>query len=215
MLNLANRLIVIEGIDNGQRFNVSPEELQVGFPEFSNYLTNLREHLSSDGPFPESGLLLEDIIESEDENASFSAQQYRNNLAGILSNFVKKGLFLRKIDREATTAAQNRAISEMDEPLITIQEGDIILKKGSELSELDLEKFGEFLELTADDRDLLPKRIFITFGTFLIAVFYISLVLPNFWNDTIRSTIVAARYYHESCSLPSYFRTWIDRFIRG
>ena len=191
MLNLANRLIVIEGIDNGQRFNVSPEELQVGFPEFSNYLTNLKEHLSSDGPFPESGLILEDIIESEDENASFSAQQYRNNLAGILSNFVKKGLFLRKIDREATTAAQNRAISEMDEPLITIQEGDIILKKGSELSELDLEKFGEFLELTADDRDLLPKRIFITFGTFLIAVFYISLVLPNFWNDTIRSTIVA------------------------
>ena len=76
MLNLANRLIVIEGIDNGQRFNVSPEGLQLGFPEFSNYLTNLKEHLSSDGPFPESGLLLEDIIESEDENASFSAQQY-------------------------------------------------------------------------------------------------------------------------------------------
>ena len=46
----------------------------------------------------------------------------------------------------------------MDEPLITIQEGDIILKKGSELSELDLEKFGEFLELTADDRDLHPKE---------------------------------------------------------
>ena len=34
MLNLANRLIVIEGIDNGQRFNVSPEELQVDFQNF-------------------------------------------------------------------------------------------------------------------------------------------------------------------------------------
>ncbi len=191
MLSLANKLVVVGGIDDGLRFNLDPESLQERFPELSIYLISLKEHLSNDGPFPETGLLLEDIIESEDENASFSAQQYRNNLAGIFSGFVRKGLFLRNIDREATTAAQNRAIREMEEPMVTVQEGDVILKKGNKVTELDLEKFGEFLSLTAEDRDLLPKRIFITMGTFLIAIFYISLVLPNFWKDTIRSTIVA------------------------
>ena len=199
MLNLSNNLIVIEGIENGMRFNLDTETLAPDFPELSLYLNKLKEHLSNDGPFPEAGLLLEDFIESGDENASFSAQQFRNELAGNLSVFVKKGLFLRDIDREATTAAQNRAIAEMEQPVVMVQEGDVILKKGSKLTESDLEKFGEFLALTVEDRDLLPKRIFITCGTFLIAIFYISLVLPNFWRDTIRSTIVAVAILSNLC----------------
>ena len=199
MVNLSNNLIVIEGIQNGLRFNLDAESLAPDFPELSIYLNKLKEHLSNDGPFPETGLLLEDFIESVDENASFSAQQFRNELAGNLSVFVKKGLFLRDIDREATTAAQNRAIAEMEQPVVMVQEGDVILKKGSKLTESDLEKFGEFLSLTVEDRDLLPKRIFITAGTFLIAIFYISLVLPNFWRDTIRSTIVAVAILSNLC----------------
>lgn len=199
MLNLSNNLIVIEGIENGMRFNLDTETLAPDFPELSLYLNKLKEHLSNDGPFPETGLLLEDFIESGDENASFSAQQFRNELAGNLSVFVKKGLFLRDIDREATTSAQNRAIAKMEQPVVMVQEGDVILKKGSKLTESDLEKFGEFLSLTVEDRDLLPKRIFITAGTFLIAIFYISLVLPNFWRDTIRSTIVAVAILSNLC----------------
>lgn len=199
MLKLANDLIVIEGIQNGLRFNLDPEKLAEPYPELKFYLTELEEHLSNDGPFPETGLLLEDLIESGDENASFSAQQFRNDLAGNLSSFVKKGLFLREIDREETTKAQNHAIAEMDQPIVMVKEGELILKKGKELTESDLEKFREFLSLTAEDRNLLPKRIFITVGTFLIAIFYISLVLPNFWRDTARSTIVAIAILSNLC----------------
>ena len=82
MLKLANNLIIIEGIQNGLRFNLDPTELAEPYPELNFYLTELDEHLSNDGPFPEQGLLLEDLIESGDENASFSAQQFRNDLAG-------------------------------------------------------------------------------------------------------------------------------------
>ena len=199
MLNLANDLIVIEGIENGLRFNLEAEKLVDQYPALHLYLTNLKEHLSNDGPFPENGLLLEDLIESGDENASFAAQQFRNNFAGNLSSFVKKGLFLREIDRERTTEAQNHAISQMEQPIVTIKEGELILKKGKELTESDLEKFGEFLSLTSEDRDLLPKRIFITVGTFLIAIFYISLVLPNFWQDSVRTTIVAIAIISNLC----------------
>ena len=79
----------------------------------------------------------------------------------------------------------------MEPSLINVKEGDLILRKGDKLSELDLEKYMQFLSLTTDDRDLLPIRIYITVVTFLIAIFYISLILPDFWNDTLRSTIVA------------------------
>ena len=191
MLSLSNQLVIITGIQNGLRFNVDAGEIMLKYPEFSKSLTEIEEHLSSDGPFPESGLILEDFIESGDENSSFSAQQFRNDFADSLSSFVRKGLFLRNIDREATTAAQDRAIAEMDPPLVIVKEGEAILRKGGKLSKVDLEKYMEFLSLTTSDRDLLPKRIFITLVTFLIAIFYISLVLPNFWRDTIRSTIVA------------------------
>ena len=51
------------------------------------------------GPFPESGLVLENFIESGDENSSFSAQQFRNDFAKELSSFVVKGLFLRNIEK--------------------------------------------------------------------------------------------------------------------
>jgi hypothetical protein len=53
------------------RFNLDPKTLAPNFPELSLYLNKLKEHLSNDGPFPEAGLLLEDFIESGDENASF------------------------------------------------------------------------------------------------------------------------------------------------
>ena len=191
MISLSNKLIVISSIESGLRFNLEPDFLSLSYLEFSKSLAELREHLNNDGPFPESGLVLEDFIESGDENSSFSAQQFRNDFAANLTSFVGKGLFLRNIDREATTAAQERAISEMDPPIITVKEGDVILRKGSKLTEVDLEKYMQFLSLTSNDRDLLPKRIFITVVTFLIAIFYISLILPNFWKDTLRSTIVA------------------------
>ena len=191
MLSLSNKLIVISGLENGLRFNIDPDSLASTHMEFSESLKELQEHLSNDGPFPESGLVLENFIESGDENSSFSAQQFRNDFAKELSSFVVKGLFLRNIDREATTAAQERAIVEMEPSLINVKEGDLILRKGDKLSELDLEKYMQFLTLTTDDRDLLPIRIYITVVTFLIAIFYISLILPDFWNDTLRSTIVA------------------------
>ena len=133
------------------------------------------------GPFPEGGLVLNDLIESADENASFEAQKFRNDLAETFAAVALKGLHLRTIDREATTAAQERAISQMEPPVVSIKEGELILKMGSKVTALDLEKYTKFLILTTEDRNLLPKRIFITLGTFLFSVVYISLILPSFW----------------------------------
>ncbi|HCY57732.1 MAG TPA: hypothetical protein DHU78_02615, partial [Opitutae bacterium] len=72
-----------------------------------------------------------------------------------------------------------------------MNEGDLILKKGTKVTEEDFEKYSKFLSITIEDRNLLPRRIFVTFGTFLFAAVYISLVLPTFWRDSARSGIVA------------------------
>ena len=79
----------------------------------------------------------------------------------------------------------------MDQPIVSVQEGDLILKKGIKVTEADLEKYSKYLNLTTEDRNLLPKRIFVTFGTFVFAFVYISLILPNFWRDTARASIVS------------------------
>ena len=85
-----------------------------------------------------SGRLLEDltdsfelreIIEFADENASFAAQELRNDLAADLGAFLIKGLRLRSIDRLATTAAQERAISEMEPTRDFCSEGKYIRKE--------------------------------------------------------------------------------------
>ena len=68
----------------------------------------------------------------------------------------------------------------MEPPVVSIKEGELILKMGSKVTALDLEKYTKFLILTTEDRNLLPKRIFITLGTFLFSVVYISLILPSF-----------------------------------
>ena len=70
---------------------------------------------------------LREIIELGDENASFVAQELRNDIAADLGGFLSKGLRLRSIDRKATTAAQDRAILEMEPTVISVQEGEIIL----------------------------------------------------------------------------------------
>ena len=191
MIRLTGRLVILSGLEDGFRLFLNPEEVSEQYPALSNHLGDLRNHLEEGGPFLEGGLLLKDLIESTDANASFSAQEFRNDLASNFANLAKMGLHLRTIDRVATTAAQDRAISEMDQPIVSVQEGDLILKKGIKVTEADLEKYSKYLNLTTEDRNLLPKRIFVTFGTFVFAFVYISLILPNFWRDTARASIVS------------------------
>lgn len=191
MIQLADQLLIIgpEKTDFAQY--IKTEELGSNYSAFADYLGEIHQSLEEGGPFPEKGLMLIDVIESTDENASFAAQQYRNELAAMLSQITRRGLFLRTIDRQATTNAQDRAIAAMDPPIVSVEEGDLILKKGNKVGEEELEKYSKFLSLATKDRNLLPKRIFVTFGTFLFAIVYINLVLPSFWRDSGRSGIVA------------------------
>ena len=191
MLTLSSDLVILSNIDGGSRFLLEPEEVKTDYPYLSNNLSEIKNSLEDGGPFPEGGLILQDLIESADENASFEAQELRNELAAVFAEFGLKGLHLRTIDREATTASQERAIAQMDPPIVSVKEGDVILKMGSKVTELDLEKYSKYLNLTVEDRNLLPKRIFITLGTFLFSVIYITLIMPDFWRDTARSGIVS------------------------
>jgi len=191
MKDLTDRLVVISGLFDGLRFNLDPNDLREEHPGLAVYLSELQLHLENDGPFPEEGLLLSDLIQSSDENASVAAQKYRNEMAATFSSFANKGLFLTTIDKTATTVAQDRAIKKIDLPQVSVMKGDRILEKGFEVDELTLEKYEKYLDGKTKDMDLLPKRIFVTFATFLFSVVYVSLVLPNFWKDGARSTIVA------------------------
>ena len=191
MVKMSSKFVIINPLEDGLRFSIEPSELMSEYPFLSINLSELKNLLEEGGPFPEGGLLLQDIIESADENASFDAQRFRNDLASIFSDFALKGLHLRKIDREATTAAQDRAIALMEPPIVVVEEGDLILRKGSQVNESDLEKYTKYLNLTTKDRNLLPKRVFITLGTFLFSIIYIILIVPDFWRDTARSGIVA------------------------
>ena len=191
MLTLSSDLVILSNIDGGFRFLLEPEEVKTDYPYLSNNLSEIKNSLEDGGPFPEGGLILQDLIESADENASFEAQELRNELAAVFAEFGLKGLHLRTIDREATTASQERAIAQMDPPIVSVKEGDVILKMGSKVTESDLEKYSKYLNLTVEDRNLLPKRIFITLGTFLFSVIYITLIMPDFWRDTARSGIVS------------------------
>ena len=191
MLTLSSDLVILSNIDGGSRFLLEPEEVKTDYPYLSNNLSEIKNSLEDGGPFPEGGLILQDLIESADENASFEAQELRNELAAVFAEFGLKGLHLRTIDREATTASQERAIAQMDPPIVSVNEGDVILKMGSKVTESDLEKYSKYLNLTVEDRNLLPKRIFITLGTFLFSVIYITLIMPDFWRDTARSGIVS------------------------
>ena len=93
-----------------------------------------------------------------------------NSIATILHPLspasLNEACFLRSIDREATTSAQNRAIAAMDPPIVSVEEGDLILKMGSKVEKEDLEKYSKFLSITTKDRNLLPKRIFVYFWNF-------------------------------------------------
>jgi len=190
MIDFANKLIVF---DKGNK--KSPAiSLFDEYPLLSAYLSNIETNNSFgllEGFSGSQYLQLREIIELGDENASFVAQELRNDIAADLGGFLTKGLRLRSIDRKATTAAQDRAILEMEPTVISVQEGEIILRRGDRVTATDLEKYQEFLDLALEDSVLLPKRIFVTIVTLLFGLVYVSLVLPRFWTDGPRSGIVA------------------------
>ena len=164
------------------------------YPDLYNFLIEPESNNSSNFNNLNGGnkyLELREFIEILDENVSFSAQELRNDIAADLGEFLKKGLRLRSIDRKATTRAQERAIVEMEPTVVSVQEGDIILRRGEKVTAVDLEKYQEFLDLALEDSVLLPKRILVTIVTLLFALVYVRLVLPKFWTDGPRSSIVA------------------------
>lgn len=191
MVGLSNRLIVVGAMNEDLQLLHKPEQFMEEYPALAKHLLEMKKLLPEGDQNQDNVIVLSDLIESADENASFAAQEFRNQIASNYANLAKKGLNLRSIDREATTKAQDRAIARMESPLVSVQEGDLILKQGLKVTEEDLEKYSRFLNLTLEDRNLLPKRIFVTFGTFLFSIVYVSLIIPSFWRETARSSIVA------------------------
>ena len=86
-------------------------------------------------------------------------EEIRDDLASEYAGILKKGLFLRSIDREATKIAQDRAIAAMEPIVVSVPEGDLILRKGVKVTAFDLEKYEKFLDFALEDSQLLPKRI--------------------------------------------------------
>ena len=188
MIEFANSLVVYDHENNTRLSNSLIDEYHF----LSSYLKGFDTNSTSDFTEVLSGkasVQLREIIEFGDENASFAAQEFRNDIAGELGAFLAKGLRLRSIDRKATTAAQERAIADMEPTVISVQEGEIILRRGDRVTAADLEKYQEYLDLALEDSVLLPKRIFVTIVTLLFGVVYISLVLPKFWSDGPRSNL--------------------------
>ena len=91
MLTLSSDLVILSNIDEGFRFLLEPEEVKTDYPYLSNNLSEIKNSLEDGGPFPEGGLILQDLIESADENASFEAQELRNELAAVLQNLDSRG----------------------------------------------------------------------------------------------------------------------------
>ena len=190
MVEFANKLVVFDREKNA----TFASNLINQYYSLADFFKEFDQN-SSQGP--DSGfsgkpyIQLREIAELADENASFIARELLDDIVSDLGGFLKKGLRLRSIDRKATTAAQERAISNMEPTVISVQEGEIILRKGERVTAADLEKYQEYLDLALEDSVLLPKRIFVTIVILLFGVVYVSLVLPRFWTDGPRLNIVA------------------------
>ena len=129
MIEFANSLVVYDHENNTRLSNSLIDEYHF----LSSYLKAFDTNSTSDFTEVLSGkasVQLREIIEFGDENASFAAQEFRNDIAGELGAFLAKGLRLRSIDRKATTAAQERAIADMEPTVISVQEGKLFFVVG-------------------------------------------------------------------------------------
>ena len=191
MISFTNELVIYDRSKVNAPDDLA-SALSIQYPILSTFIQTLDANYSETTSLEDFDTLkLGELVEFSDDNISFAAQELRDSLASNLGAFLIKGLRLRSIDRSATTAAQKRAISEMEPTVISVREGENILRKGVKVTAADLEKYQEYLDLALKDSVLLPKRIFVTFVTLLFGVVYVRLVLPSFWTDGPRSSIVA------------------------
>ena len=166
MIELVNDFIIF----NFDQNRTPTPSLTAQYPDLFGFLQNIESNQSLLHT-NDSFLKIEDLIESMDENISSSALDLRNDLVSDLRNFLIKGLKMRSIDRQATTTAQERAITDMEPIVISVQEGEIILRRGEKVTAADLEKYQEYLDHALKDSVLLPKRIFVTLVTLLLVWF--------------------------------------------
>lgn len=192
MVGITNKFVIFDSTVDPAKSYLSPAEFSPDYPEFAEHMLQIELELKEgSSQFAGKKVSLADLIEQLDENASLAVQEFRDDLASEYTTILKKGLFLRSIDREATRVSQDRAITAMDPIVISVPEGDLILRKGVKVTAFDLEKYEKFLDFALEDSQLLPKRIFVTLVTLLFGIVYVQLVLPRFWSDRARSAIVA------------------------
>jgi len=193
MSETASNLPVIGGVDAGLELLFDMGPVRIRFPHFANFISEVRTRIEEDGPFPPDGLNLGDVISTADSNTSGEAMQLRDEFGTVFAVLAEQGLFLRSVDRAKTVQAQDHKIAAIqpDKYEVGVSEGDVILRKGDEVSEGAMEKYKRLLDLSADESDLLARRILLTCTTFLCSLLYISLVLPNFWRSGAKTGIVA------------------------
>ena len=193
MRQAANDLPVIGGVDEGLELLFDLGEVKVEYPHFARFVTGARESVEEDGPFPVEGLTLGAVVDTADENASREASLLREELGEAFTDLAQRGLILRVVDHEGTRKARERKIAatSADRYEVTVREGELLLRRGEEVTEEAWEKYARYLEVTANERDLMPQRILITFATFLFALLYVNLVLPDFWSNDAKTGIVA------------------------
>ncbi len=193
MREAADGLPVIGGVDTGLDLLFDIRQVESRFPFFAKFVDEARVRIEEDGPFPAEGLTLGDLVDGPDENASTETTLLREEMGAAFASLAKRGLFLRSVDRDKTVEAQNRKIATIRKKQyeVVVTEGDPILRKGDEISESAMEKYRRFLEFSADEEDLLLRRILLTCSTFLCALLYVNLVLPEFWKSGSKTGIVA------------------------
>ena len=69
----------------------------------------------------------------------------------------KKVFIYERLIARLQLPPRNVHIAQMEPSLVSVEEGDIILKMGSKVTEADLEKYSKYLNLTLEDRNLLPS----------------------------------------------------------
>ncbi len=185
---IAGSLLVIGGVDEGLGLLLLEVE---DFPHLNDLVQTIR---SDENRTVDDFSLSELASEGEDLNATNEARDLRQQMASAFTSLAIQGLVLREYNEEKTETVVNREMEvsrSKGEFNLTVKEGERIIHKGHEITPEAREKYTAFLEQTGSEETLFPRRILLTCATFLFALLYINLVLPEFWRNDAKRAIVA------------------------
>ena len=182
--DITRQLLVVGGVEANQDLMLALDlvRFEEEYPALRAFLGE-GNFTEEPGPFPEDGVKLVDLLESEEAEVRAEAETFAQQFEHAFNSLTRQGLWERHYDEVATQKKAKTKLASLPQVQVKVTEGELIIRKGQRITLESHEKHQAFQKILRLGNELLHERVLLALGIFLVVALYVAILMPETWKN--------------------------------